>query len=291
MALLLVGSLIILSSYGQIPNNTLFTTAPCGVYSDYQTFTVDNSSGQHTTFKVTAYPKSCIDDNHGAVGILPWIWGCDPTNTDQWFNLIPSNTANNVIFQAFGSANTCLQSSSPDSFSSITMQKCNKSHTLQQWNIASNGSIITGSNLLLCLTVNVASIYPFIWPLPQQYILSNQLAVNIDASQFQFTQNTDSNIINTAFKRYIKLCFPHKPEGKGDSTMNTIKQLKVSIKDGSEDTLAYNMDESYNISITLLGTAILNANTIWGALRGLETFSQMIIFNFSLRYYQTYTAS
>ena len=46
--------------------------------------------------------------------------------------------------------------------------------------------------------------------------------------------------------------------------------------DISEDTLTLGVDESYALSITSDGSCNINANTIWGALRGLETFTQLL---------------
>eukprot|EP01084_Bolivina_argentea_P158011 275295_1 len=128
MSSLLVFSSLIILSYGQIADQTLFTTFPCGSHPQYQTFIIDNSSAApHTIFKVKAFPSSCLDDNFGAIGTPPWIWDCDPTNTDQQFNLVPFTTGNNVILQGVSTHSTCLQLSSSNSYASITMQKCDTS--------------------------------------------------------------------------------------------------------------------------------------------------------------------
>jgi len=41
----------------------------------------------------------------------------------------------------------------------------------------------------------------------------------------------------------------------------------------------HNEDEAYNISIGLESTAKITSNTVWGALRALETFSQLVYEN------------
>eukprot|EP01084_Bolivina_argentea_P243632 408387_1 len=154
MASLLAFATLIILSYGQIAEETLFTTFPCGSYPQYQTFIVDKSSASpYTIFKVKTYPSSCLDDVHGAVNTPPWIWNCDPKNNDQQFKLVPFTTGNNVIIQAVSTGNTCLQLSSSNSYASITMQKCDTSNGLQAWNIKSDGTLVTGSNSSLCLTV------------------------------------------------------------------------------------------------------------------------------------------
>ena len=133
---------------------------------------------------------------------------------------------------------------------------------------------------------------PLIWPLPSEYTIADELNLNVDMSSFKFSQNTQSEIINEAFTRYTILTFPHSPEGSGDSNYNTITGLSLTIQDASEDTLGYGMDESYILDISASGgVASLDSNTVWGALRGLETFSQLIVFNFTLNYYQTFVSN
>eukprot|EP01083_Nonionella_stella_P201423 736924_1 len=139
-----------------------------------------------------------------------------------------------------------------------------------------------------------AASQPYVWPLPTQFTVSNTLNLNVDQSKFQFTQtqSTKSQVITNAFTRYTSLTFPHTPSGSADNSLQTITGLSLTIKDPSDTTLGYGMDESYVLSLTTSGgIGTLNANTVWGALRGLETFSQLVIFNATLNFYQTYVSS
>eukprot|EP01084_Bolivina_argentea_P020345 37837_1 len=129
-----------------------------------------------------------------------------------------------------------------------------------------------------------------IWPLPYQYNFSQFADIYVDASNFQFTlSSTKSDIMNEAIIRYKSLTFPETPEATSN-TGASITSLAINIKDYSENTLQYGMDESYTLHITTDSkTATLTANSIWGGLRGLETFSQLVIFNFTQLYYTTWS--
>eukprot|EP00823_Brevimastigomonas_motovehiculus_P005717 TRINITY_DN425_c0_g1_i1.p1 TRINITY_DN425_c0_g1~~TRINITY_DN425_c0_g1_i1.p1 ORF type:complete len:546 (-),score=138.66 TRINITY_DN425_c0_g1_i1:312-1709(-) len=56
-------------------------------------------------------------------------------------------------------------------------------------------------------------------------------------------------------------------------TLNGVNQMTVTVK--SAPDLQDGVDESYELSVSESGS-VLSANTVWGALRGLESFSQLV---------------
>ena len=56
--------------------------------------------------------------------------------------------------------------------------------------------------------------------------------------------------------------------------MATLAALTVTVASGADAVLRFGVDESYTLNISAAGAA-LHAPTVWGALRGLETMSQL----------------
>ena len=146
---------------------------------------------------------------------------------------------------------------------------------------------------MLCFTLFIAALIttiygqssqPFIWPLPAQYTVDESSSYNV-AYDFNFASNVKSDILDSAFDRYQKIIFHHYPQTPNPS--NAINALTITVA-SSSDYLQNDTDESYNLTISS-GSAKLSSNTIYGALRGIETFSQTVIYNFDLGYYQTYS--
>jgi hexosaminidase len=117
----------------------------------------------------------------------------------------------------------------------------------------------------------------YLWPLPQSISQTTNL-IPITSTTFKFQSSGQSNgILTRAFTRYMPLFFPvpkfeaYRPDA--------LTVLNVNVAQASEsDQIQYGADESYTISVSQSG-ASLQANTVFGALRGLETFSQLIITN------------
>ncbi|XP_064609304.1 beta-hexosaminidase subunit alpha-like [Liolophura sinensis] len=133
--------------------------------------------------------------------------------------------------------------------------------------------------------------YP--WPLPQYFVPSSNV-LSVDAGSFEFVAATVScDILQAAFSRYRFLTFPslgsetrwetpdntlrfkpHRGPQVGGSVLNS---LSVELSENCDGMIYPSMDsdESYELSINDQG-AKLTAKSIWGALRGLETFSQLV---------------
>eukprot|EP00756_Hemistasia_phaeocysticola_P016550 Hpha_TRINITY_DN15482_c6_g2::TRINITY_DN15482_c6_g2_i5::g.172750::m.172750/K12373/HEXA_B; hexosaminidase len=126
---------------------------------------------------------------------------------------------------------------------------------------------------------------PKLWPLPQKVTASGAaVKVTPSANFFTASGSPSKGLVEQAFGRYQSLVFPHNvAAGSGGVT-----GLAVSVADWDESHPQLETDESYTLTVNSTGPASLTAKTVYGALRGLETFSQLVGFDFDS---QTYTAT
>lgn len=117
-----------------------------------------------------------------------------------------------------------------------------------------------------------------VWPMPQNITQTSE-TYRLDPRGFTFKYANDSaakpgcSVLDEAFRRYFSLIFPGYSGGdaKGDPFA-----LEVNVQSGDcdgypdEDTT-----ENYRLLVNM-SRGLLKAETVWGALRGLETFSQLV---------------
>ncbi|XP_030280772.1 beta-hexosaminidase subunit alpha isoform X2 [Sparus aurata] len=121
-----------------------------------------------------------------------------------------------------------------------------------------------------------------VWPLPQAFTSSPE-RYPVNSQDFYFVYGRQSaaqqgcSVLDTAFKRYFSLIFPdHNSDGVLGFSKRKLFIAEISVDHGDcEGYPNEDSSERYNLSISA-GKASLNAETVWGAVRGLETFSQLV---------------
>ncbi|XP_069818898.1 beta-hexosaminidase subunit beta isoform X1 [Dendropsophus ebraccatus] len=130
--------------------------------------------------------------------------------------------------------------------------------------------------------------YGSLWPLPQTVQQSNDVYY-IPPAEFSIVHGAGSTgsplcmVLQDAFRRYYEYIFGYSPFKY--SAVNTngpssgrLLQLQVILTSDQNECFLYphvKSDESYKLIIDDDG-AVLQASQVWGALRGLETFSQLV---------------
>ncbi|KAN0029918.1 hypothetical protein ACTA71_008056 [Dictyostelium dimigraforme] len=117
---------------------------------------------------------------------------------------------------------------------------------------------------------------PQIWPAPFHSQLGNNSI--LISNKFNFTIISKSTLLlNKTLSKYYNLIFTQ--DNLINSASNTLNELNINLKSINE-TLKFGIDESYKLIIKNNGISILEGNTVYGIMRGLETFYQLIKFNF-----------
>ncbi|XP_078599785.1 beta-hexosaminidase subunit beta-like [Branchiostoma floridae x Branchiostoma japonicum] len=122
-----------------------------------------------------------------------------------------------------------------------------------------------------------------VWPQPKSIQTSTQsLSLNPDSFSFTTTAKAATSdackdVLDPALERYRALLFWIPADARvsvsGDSVVGS---LRVSITGTCTKYPSLDSDESYSLEVPSSGEATLSAQTAWGALRGLETFSQLV---------------
>lgn len=121
------------------------------------------------------------------------------------------------------------------------------------------------------------------WPQPASVSTSSETLVVL-RNTFQFrASGSTCDILYEAFNRYYRIVFDKFTVRRGKKGLlfvpaaQRLSSLNVVVQNPCERYPSLEMDESYDLSVSQSG-ATLTAPAIWGALRGLETFSQLIYF-------------
>jgi hexosaminidase len=121
------------------------------------------------------------------------------------------------------------------------------------------------------------------WPAPKSFTTGT---TNITVSSgFKFTGVGSIPTLVKAIARYQDLTFPHPTDAATDSPKADLTSLDITVADTDESHPQYGTDESYTLGVGSSGQATLKAATIYGAMRGLETFSQLVLYDFDTMSY------
>uniref|UniRef100_UPI00398F2257 beta-hexosaminidase subunit beta isoform X2 n=1 Tax=Pristiophorus japonicus TaxID=55135 RepID=UPI00398F2257 len=134
--------------------------------------------------------------------------------------------------------------------------------------------------------------YGSLWPLPQSVNTSPEL-YRLSEVTFQIVHSPHStasvgcSILDNAFRRYFAYIFSvsARSEGWAPATSETsgssaeeLRELQVTLTASDPECTQHprsTSSEAYEISVAQ-PVAILKSENVWGALRGLETFSQLV---------------
>ncbi|XP_004070040.1 beta-hexosaminidase subunit alpha isoform X1 [Oryzias latipes] len=122
-----------------------------------------------------------------------------------------------------------------------------------------------------------------VWPLPHALTSSvEQYPLNPQTFAFDYGKHSATqqgcSLLDAAFRRYFLLIFPDYTAENGQLEVAANNSFSLYISTDHNDCENYPNDDSserYNLSVSA-GQASLNAATVWGILRGLETFSQLV---------------
>ncbi|KAH1038709.1 hypothetical protein J1N35_040452 [Gossypium stocksii] len=142
----------------------------------------------------------------------------------------------------------------------------------------------------------------YLWPLPSEFTSGNQtLTVDPTLSFSALGKEGNSKILIEGFERYKKIIFKRVSgislfdKSRGIRSVYDISELRFIVNSDSEE-LQLGVDESYALFVakkdgkSIVGEATIEANTVYGALRGLETFSQLCDFDYETKSVQIYKA-
>ena len=175
--------------------------------------------------------------------------------------------------------------------------------TRARWRRILSGDMVVGRLLIVsAIMASAGAASPqllSLWPAPANFSAGSARRGLSSAFSFTYSQQTTGagsqappSTMTQAFARYAELTRPHHcaPDssrlglaagGAGD----LLTELRVSVVDTSEAPPQQGTAEDYNLTIPTTGAATLRASTIFGAIHGLESFSQLVQFNFSTASY------
>ena len=146
-----------------------------------------------------------------------------------------------------------------------------------------------GLLLVFCVCITTTSLAQAagaelsLWPMPAaSKLLSAQCLAVSDQDAFKFQTASSSRILKDAIARYKKLAFLHggveQPcastlDTPGSAPLATLTALTISIE-SADETLGPSTLENYTLNV-VAPTGTLVAASVFGALRGLETFAQL----------------
>jgi len=143
---------------------------------------------------------------------------------------------------------------------------------------------------------NGALVQPSIWPMPASIeSASNATCVKTIFPSVKFlTQGNPLHTLDELYSRYEKIMFPHPSNpttsSADDSRTNYAITTEILVSVQSEDEAYPTLltDESYTISIVGFSPTIkIVANNVYGAIRAMETLSQIIVYDFDSDSYST----
>ncbi|KAG6557870.1 hypothetical protein Mapa_000638 [Marchantia paleacea] len=133
----------------------------------------------------------------------------------------------------------------------------------------------------------------WIWPVPAEWS-KGESTLLVDSQLELVVQGalSESDVLEESFESYSAHIFAHQTEKDVMSKIKrrklgagTLQKLIVNVL-SDDETLQLGTDESYTLKVPAEGKtseAYLEASNVYGALRGLETFSQLCRFNFSIK--------
>jgi hexosaminidase len=142
----------------------------------------------------------------------------------------------------------------------------------------------------MVLTFAVSQDTPFnIWPVPQQWTNGSSTLTVQKNDNFFSVVGKKSDILNQAIQRYNTIIFLGPPQDvtfkrntRQEHPLDDVNVIGCLVNVKTDDqTLQLGFDETYTLSISSGGDCSITANTVYGALRGLETFSQVVDYDWS----------